>query len=73
MDENSSDMKKEPLTPKTPPRRTGLSQAQEARRQLALRNAGVQEPQPQVEGMGRRRRKSRRGKKSKRRMTKKKW
>ena len=76
-DENSSDeVKKAP--PSTPPRKDQLqrtqplTQAQEARRQLALRNAGVPEPQSQVQGMGRRR-KTRRGKKSKRRMTKKKW
>lgn len=71
-DENQQPTKKEVKTPKTPPRAFGVSQAQEARRQLALRNAGVPEPVPQIEGMGRKR-KTRRGKKSKRRMTKKKW
>lgn len=68
--------KKMPLTPRkarlqgTQPE--GLTQAQEARRQLRLRSAGVPNPAPLIEGMGRRR-KTRRGKKAKRRMTKKKW
>jgi len=68
--------KKMPLTPRkarlqgTQPE--GLTQAQEARRQLRLRSAGVPNPVSLIEGMGRRR-KTRRGKKAKRRMTKKKW
>ncbi len=69
--------KKMPLTPLTP-RKAQLqrarppTQAEEARRQLRLRSAGVSNPVSLIEGMGRRR-KTRRGKKAKRRMTKKKW
>lgn len=73
MENQQPPKKEENKTPKTPTRSFGITQAQEARRQLALRNSGVPEPAPQIEGMGRKKRKTRRGKKSKRRMTKKKW
>lgn len=61
-----------PRSPQKEQRLFGTTQAQEARRQLALRNAGVPEPVSHIEGMGRKR-KTRRGKNAKRRMTKKKW